>query len=90
MSTSITPSLSQMIRSHSVRAAASAPAPQSPVTAPPAPTSFAQALAALKAAAQPAPATPTVFKAADIARAEPPKPEEGRLLRPGSLLNIRV
>lgn len=92
MSTPITPSLSQMLRNQSVRPTPpTAPVPDATAAQP---NSFAQALASLKktAVAQ-APAAqnmPTVFKAADIARAEPVRPEEGRILRPGSLLNIRV
>lgn len=92
MSTPITPSLSQMLRNPSVRATPQA----TPVSDAPSgqPNSFAQALATLKkTAVTQAPAAqnmPTVFKAADIARAEPVRPEEGRILRPGSLLNIRV
>ncbi|MFT4089916.1 MAG: hypothetical protein QM645_04235 [Asticcacaulis sp.] len=95
MSTPITPSLSQMLRTHSARVNAAA-APVSDATSGQT-NSFAQTLATIKKApvAQ-APVTqapqtaPTVFKAADIARAEPLKPDEGRILRPGSLLNIRV
>ncbi|MDC7682662.1 hypothetical protein PQU92_05205 [Asticcacaulis sp. BYS171W] len=96
MTTPIPSSLSQMILGRPAQATGATAKAASDETA----TRFNDALSAQKAffrqaagnveqaAPKPAGVTPATFKAADIAQGI--KPEETQLMRPGSLLNIRV